>query len=126
MRFEERHVRRQEGHVTEEKPSNSGIVACYAVQNDDGYDGIWGFGVRRRLRKFIKPLSRNTAANAMSSQIDVVTGCPCDQSGWMATYAPSAIMIQPRTIRVVFISERGFSSFELAKVPTPPYKMGYR
>jgi hypothetical protein len=27
---------------------------------------------------------------------------------------------------VVFISERGFSSFELAKVPTPPYKMGYR
>lgn len=38
------------------------------------YDGSCGFGVLRRLRKFINPRSRNTAANAISSQIDVVTG----------------------------------------------------
>ena len=73
VRFDEPHVRSEEGHVTEEKPSNSGFFARYIAQND-GYNGIWGFGARRRLRRFIKPRRRNTAANVMSSQSDVVTG----------------------------------------------------
>src|SRR5690348_15785781 len=39
----------------------------------------------------------------MSSQIDVVTGRPCAQSGWSATKRPNAIMTQPSIRRIVLI-----------------------